>query len=185
MHYRRLFILTLFWVGLASTAVYASPLNDQLKAAGLTPATQIAAAPDIQLPDEHGKPVQLGDLRGNVVFINFWATWCPPCVHEMPMMDQLLKTRKDQAFRLLAVNMQESQNDVAQFMKKKDFQFPALVDSEGVATASYQVRGLPASYLIDCSGQLLGSVTGILLWTSPPTAALLDTLLKDKSCQSS
>jgi peroxiredoxin len=154
-----------------------------LQAAGLKAVEPSGTAPDFELSDHHGKKVRLHDLRGKVVFLNFWATWCPPCIHEMPMMQQLLDSRKQQAFALLALNLQESQEDVAQFMKKKGLQFPALLDSEGRTAASYKVRGLPASYLIDCSGNLLGAVTGILQWTSEATQTLLDTLLKDKACR--
>jgi peroxiredoxin len=175
--------LALMGGGFTGTAARATPHDALLQAAGLSAVEPSGMAPDFELSDHQGKRVRLHDLRGKVVFVNFWATWCPPCIHEMPMMQQLLDSRKQQAFALLALNLQESQEDVAQFMKKKGLQFPALLDSEGRTAASYKVRGLPASYLIDCSGHLLGSVTGVLAWTREATQTLLDTLLKDNACQ--
>ena len=175
--------LALSWGEFTGSAVYATPHDALLQAAGLSAVEPSGTAPDFELSDHHGNKVRLHDLRGKVVLLNFWATWCPPCIHEMPMMQQLLNSRQQQPFALFALNLQESQEDVAQFMTQKDFQFPALLDSEGRAAASYKVRGLPASYLIDCSGNLLGSVTGVWQWTSEATQTLLDTLLKDKACQ--
>lgn len=175
--------LALLWGGFTGTAVHATPHDALLQAAGLNAVESSGTAPDFELSDHHGKRVRLRDLRGKVVFLNFWATWCPPCIHEMPMMQHLLNSRKQQPFALLALNLQESREDVTQFMQQKDFHFPALLDSEGRTAASYKVRGLPASYLIDCSGNLLGAVTGILQWTSEATQTLLDTLLKDKACR--
>jgi len=175
--------LALIWGELTGTAVHATPHDALLQAAGLSAVEPSGTAPDFELSDHHGKKIRLHALRGKVVLLNFWATWCPPCIHEMPMMQQLLNSRKQQPFALFALNLQESQEDVAQFMTQKDFQFPALLDSEGRTAARYKVRGLPTSYLIDCSGNLLGSVTGVLQWTSEATQTLLDTLLKDKACQ--
>jgi peroxiredoxin len=175
--------LALIWGGGIGTAAHAEPHDALLQAAGLSAVEPSSIAPDFELPDHHGKKIRLRDLRGKVVFINFWATWCPPCIHEMPMMEQLLNSRQQKPFALLALNLQEGQEDVAQFMKQKGFQFPALLDSEGRTAASYKVRGLPASYLIDCGGNLLGSVTGVLQWTSAATQTLLDSLLKDKACE--
>jgi peroxiredoxin len=175
--------LALIWGEFTGSAVHATPHDALLQAAGLSAVEPSGTAPDFELSDHHGNKVRLHDLRGKVVLLNFWATWCPPCIHEMPMMQQLLNSRQQQPFALFALNLQESQEDVAQFMTQKDFQFPALLDSEGRAAASYKVRGLPASYLIDCSGNLLGSVTGVWQWTSEATQTLLDTLLKDKACQ--
>ena len=110
-------------------------------------------------------------------------TASPTC--EMPMMDQLYQSRAKQPFTLLAINMQESAEDVTAFMTKKGFRFSALLDLEGKTMMQYKVLGLPSSYLIDCSGNLLGSVTGVLQWTSDATKTLLDTLLQDKACQAS
>lgn len=175
--------LALIGGGFSGTAAYAAPHDALLQAAGLSAVEPSGPAPDFELSDHHGKKIRLYDLRGKVVFINFWATWCPPCIHEMPMMQQLLNSRKQHSFVLLALNLQESREDVAQFIQQKGFQFPALLDSEGRTAASYKVRGLPASYLIDCSGNLLGAVTGVLQWTSAATQSLLDALLKDNACQ--
>ncbi len=153
--------------------VHAAPHGPLLQAAGLSAAETPTAAPGFELVDHQGQTIRLQNHRGKVIFVNFWATWCPPCIYEMPLMDQLYQSRQLQPFTLWAVNMQESREDVTQFMKKKGFHFPALLDQDGVATAAYKVRGLPASYLIDCAGNLIGHVVGIFQWTNDATKTLV------------
>jgi thiol-disulfide isomerase/thioredoxin len=174
--------LVLFWTGGINYAATAPPV-DLLQAAGLSPADPPKTAPPLELIDSEGNPVRLQAHRGKVILINFWATWCPPCIHEMPMMEALYIARKDQAFSIWAINMSESQKDVAHFMAQKGFHFPVMLDLEGTATSSYAVQGLPSTYLIDCAGNLLGHVIGILEWTSDATRDLLDALLSDAACQ--
>jgi peroxiredoxin len=181
MHGLILLSLLFFSSGGFSHATAAPPI-DLLKAAGFSPAASLGAAPPLDLVDSEGNPVRLQDYRGHVILVNFWATWCPPCIHEMPMMEALYTARKDQAFSIWAVNMQESQEDVARFIAKQGFHFPVMLDLEGTATASYGVRGLPSTYLIDCRGNLLGHIVGILQWMSHATRDLLDALRNDAAC---
>lgn len=176
--------LLFFWTGSSHMALAAIPV-DLLQAAGLMPATSPQAAPPLKLSDVEGNPVRLQAHLGKVIMLNFWASWCPPCIYEMPMMEELYLSRKDQAFSIWAVNMQESQEDVAAFMATKGFRFPVMLDLEGTASSSFAIQGLPSTYLIDCSGKLLGHVIGILEWTSEPMRNLLDTLLSDASCRQS
>ncbi len=180
------FLCTLFTVcfglSLMSHAAAAMPHRERLEAAGLSVVEPTAAAPLFTLNDHQGQPFRMQDLRGKVVLMNFWATWCPPCIHEMPMMDQLYRSAKDLPFTLLALNMQESQEDVSAFLQKRDFQFPVLLDQEGAVVASYKVRGLPSTFLIDCAGNLIGSVTGVLKWIDHPMHMLLEALYKDPAC---
>lgn len=177
-----LLCLVCLWHSGVPAATAALPV-DLLRAAGFSPAAQPQAAPPLELLDAAGNPVRLQAHRGKVILINFWATWCPPCIHEMPMMDALYRSRRDQSFDIWAVNMRERQKDVADFMAQKDFRFPVMLDLEGTAVSRYDIRGLPSTYLIDCTGNLLGHVIGILPWTSDPTRDLLDALLSDAACQ--
>ena len=169
--------------GLVASPVQAGPDAALLKAAGLSAVS--VPAPDFELKTHQGKPFLMKDQKGKVVFVNFWATWCPPCIHEMPVMETLYLELKDRPFTILALNMQEAEEDVARFMAKKGFKFPVLLDTEGEVAGSYKVRGLPSTYLIDCAGQLVGSVTGVLQWTHDATYALLEKMMSDKACQAS
>ena len=179
----RLILLSLICIWTSAThAASAASLVDLIQAAGLSPTTPPQMASPLKVIDTAGKPIHLQAHRGKVIMINFWATWCPPCVYEMPMMEALYISRQDQAFSIWAVNMQESQQDVAEFMAKKGFRFPVMIDPTGNALSAYAVQGLPATYLIDCTGNLLGQVTGILEWTSDATRSLLDTLISDAAC---
>ncbi len=176
------FLLVCLGLSLIGHTAAAMPHTALIEAAGLSVVEPTAATPLFTLNDHQGKPFKIQDQRGKVVLMNFWATWCPPCIHEMPTMDQLYRSAKDRPFNLLAVNMQETQEDVSAFLKKRDFQFAVLLDVEGAVVGSYQVRGLPSTFLIDCSGNLIGSVTGVLKWTDPPMYALLDALYQDPAC---
>lgn len=180
----RLILLSLvfFWTGGIDDAASAPPV-DLIQAAGLMPAAPPQPAPPLDLFDFEGNPIRLQAHRGKVIMINFWATWCPPCIHEMPMMEALYASRQDQAFSIWAVNLRESQKDVADFMAQKGFSFPVMLDLKGTAVSHYAIPGLPSTYLIDCTGNLVGHVIGILQWTSDATRNLLDALLNDAACQ--
>ncbi|GIX49707.1 MAG: hypothetical protein KatS3mg131_3918 [Candidatus Tectimicrobiota bacterium] len=168
---------------LGSRLALADPLAAQLRAAGLTPVSPPAAAADFDLPDTQGRRWRLAAQRGRVVFLNFWATWCPPCVHEMPTMEALYQALRQRPFVLLAVNMQEDRARVAAFMAEHRLHFPALLDAQGRVSDLYRVRGLPTTYLLDCGGHVVGHAVGPRPWGTPAVHALLATLLADPRCQ--
>ena len=183
--YRILYILIIVCVGSHMTGhkATAMPHRALIEAAGFSVVEPAKTAPAFTLNDHQGKPLSIQDQRGKVLLINFWATWCPPCIHEMPLMDQLFLSMKGQPFSLWALNVQEAQDDVVNFLQSRDFHFPVLLDAEGKAIGSYQVKGLPSSYLVDCSGNLIGAITGVLAWTDQAMHTLLEALLKDTACQ--
>ncbi len=176
-------ILVGFALVLNSSPATATPLDALLRAAGLSAVSEPVNDADFQLPDATGRLHRLHDQRGHVVFLNFWATWCPPCVHEMPMMEQLRQTLSQEPFVVWAVNMQERQAQVARFMSENRLHFPALLDADGAVSARYQVRGLPTTYLIDCTGHVAGWVVGPREWTNDATRTLLAALLNDATCR--
>ena len=122
----------------------------------------------------------LTELRGKVVFLNFWATWCPPCRVEMPSMERLYKEFKDQGLAMLAVDLQESAKEVARFMKEFRLSFPALLDTDGRVASLYKVQGLPTSILIDRSGRVTGVALGPRDWSRSEGKALISSLLDRK-----
>lgn len=109
-------------------------------------------APDFTLRDLSGTPVNLAELRGQVVLINVWATWCPPCRAEMPMIQAAYEQYAPAGFTVLAVNQREAQATVAAYMQADGYSFPALLDDDGAVSALYQVRVLPSSFFVDRNG---------------------------------
>jgi peroxiredoxin len=135
------------------------------------------AAPDLELPDLTGQPVRLGDLRGRVVLLNFWATWCAPCREEMPALETLAGELGPRGLAVVGVNFKEPKPEVQAFMRDHRLGFPTLLDADGRVAQRYQVFGLPATFVVDRRGMLVGSVLGIRDWVSPGARAYLGRLL--------
>jgi peroxiredoxin len=124
-------------------------------------------APNFTLPDLDGKMVSLADHRGQVVLLNIWATWCAPCVAEMPSMEKLHRELKDEKFVILAVSVDESGADaVRPFMKKHRLSFPALIDNAGTLKSLYRTTGVPESFIIDKGGNIIEKVIGPRDWAA-------------------
>ncbi|WP_245860639.1 peroxiredoxin family protein [Candidatus Chloroploca asiatica] len=119
-------------------------------------------APDFTLLDLTGQPVQLADLRGQVVLINIWATWCPPCRAEMPMIQASYEQYRDQGFTVLAVNSREDAATVAGYMEASGLTFPALLDLDGTVSNAYQARVMPSSFFVDRAGVIRAVYRGPL-----------------------
>ena len=109
-------------------------------------------APDLALPQLDGTPRTLRDLRGQVVLINVWATWCPPCRAEMPAIQQAYTAYRDRGFIVLAVNQREDATAIRPFLEQHGLTFPILMDSDGQASATYQASALPSSFFVDRRG---------------------------------
>jgi peroxiredoxin len=109
--------------------------------------------------------MSLSDLRGKVVLLNFWATWCPPCTGEMPDLNDLHRRYgSEKNFVVVGVNLEERPEEVAAFTRRKNIEFPLLLDRTGQVTRQdYQVRTLPASVIIDRQGRIRDSWSGPLL----------------------
>lgn len=123
-------------------------------------------APAIALDTPDGRRVSLGDLRGQVVLVNVWATWCPPCRAEMPAIQAAQDQYRDQGFVVLAVNMRESAEDVRAFITERGLTFETLLDSDGQVSAAYQARVVPSSFFVDRRGVVRTVYRGPL----PPSA---------------
>lgn len=125
-------------------------------------------APDFTLPGLDGQMVRLADFRGKVVLLNIWATWCPPCVEEMPSMEALYQKLKAEGFEILAVSVDVSgAQAVRPFMEKHRLNFPALTDTDGTVKSLYQTTGVPESFIIDKDGTIVEKIIGPRDWTSP------------------
>jgi peroxiredoxin len=138
-----------------------------------------AVAPDFTLPDLEGKMVSLSDYKGRVVLLNIWATWCPPCVEEMPSMEKLYREMKDEGFEILAVSIDTSgAKAVLPFMEKHKLSFPALTDSEGATKLLYHTTGVPESFLIDKDGVIAEKIIGPRDWANPGAIEFIRTLIQ-------
>jgi peroxiredoxin len=136
-------------------------------------------APDFSFPDLNGRNLRLSDHRGKVVLLNIWATWCPPCVYEMPSMEKLYREFKGENFEILAVSIDAGGGDiVAPFMKKHQLTFPALLDPEGTIKTLYGVTGVPESYIVDKQGILIEKIIGGRDWATPETFRFFEQLIK-------
>jgi thiol-disulfide isomerase/thioredoxin len=115
---------------------------------------------DFKLKDLNGKEVSLSDYKGKKVFLNFWASWCPPCKAEMPEMEKLYQETKDSDLVILAVNLSEDKSTVQNFIKNNKYTFSVLLDSDNAAAMKYQVVSIPTSYFIDKEGNVVAKHIG-------------------------
>lgn len=113
-----------------------------------------------------GGEVSLSDYRGSVVFLNFWATWCPPCREEMPSMQALYDELADEGLEILAVNVLEDEATAAVFIDEQGFTYPVLMDRNGRVMLRYGVRAYPTTYLIDRDGFVIGVRPGFHDWAT-------------------
>ena len=109
-------------------------------------------APDFTLESRSGENLRLEDHRGEVVMLNFWASWCGPCRQEMPLMDELYSQYKDLGFTILAVNVDENREEAHRFLDKVPVNYPILYDPEGSVSELYEVQAMPTTVMIDRDG---------------------------------
>ena len=109
-------------------------------------------APDFTLSDLDGNPLRLSNLRGKVVFLNFWATWCPPCRAEMPDIEALYQDYQAKDVAIIGVDILESVNMVRQFADQGGYHWTFVIDTTGEVANNYRVTVIPSSYFIDREG---------------------------------
>lgn len=135
------------------------------------------AAPPIDLLTPEGAPLSLKQLRGKVVLVNFWATWCAPCIAEMPSLQRLRDQLEAEGFEVLAVNYQEGPARINDFLQKMNLTLPVVRDTDGSVARSWGARILPANYLVDRNGNLRHFMSGAADWTSPALVSTIRALL--------
>ena len=147
-----------------------------------TPFKPRIAAPAMKLKDMDGQTVELARLRGKVVIVNFWATWCPPCRREFPSMERLRLKMAGKPVVILGVNEGESVDIIDQFNSTLDLQpqFPILLDLDGEAMRPWPVRGLPTTFFIDKQGRLAYKAIGGREFDHPEMLRLIESMLAEQ-----
>jgi len=132
-------------------------------------------APDFTVRDLSGRETHLADLKGTVVLVNFWATWCPPCREEVPSLAALCRLMSGKPFRLLAISIDEGgRNAVEAFFRQSGNELPAYLDTNGVIARIYGITGVPETFVIDRNGVIIKKVVGPLEWNAPDMVRFLN-----------
>ena len=135
------------------------------------------AVPDLAGTDLQGQVWRLADLRGKAVLINFWASWCAPCLAEMPSLQSLTQVYGPQKLVVLAVNFKQSASSVRQHVQRTKLDLPVLLDPTGAIAREWGANVFPTTVLVAANGQVRGLVRGEMDWTSLQAAKLIKPLL--------
>jgi peroxiredoxin len=146
----------------------------------IAPEMRSAQGTEFTLPDLAGKPMRIDDFKGNVVLLNFFATWCGPCREEMPTIQELFQAYQSKGLVVVAVSSDaQGAEIVTPFVKEHRLTFPVLVNPDSSVLRQYNVRGIPTVYLLDRKGRIAGLFVGGADWNSKPARDLIDQLLRE------
>lgn len=135
-------------------------------------------APEFSLQNLHGDSVRLEQFRGDYILLNFWATWCPPCVKEMPSMEQLRQNYKDKGIQVVAISLdKEPREKVAAFVARLKLTFPILLDPDGIVSKPYGATELPSTFILNPDGQVIAAAKGERDWYGEEAISYFDELL--------
>lgn len=136
--------------------------NSLTKPIGINPNAIKTKAIDFKLKDLDGKELSLSDLKGKKVFLNFWATWCPPCKAEMPEIEKLYAETKDTDLVIVAIEIGEPLSTVKSFIDSNKYSFKVLLDSDQSVASKYNIASIPTSYFIDANGNIISQNVGAM-----------------------
>ncbi|HSH30074.1 MAG TPA: TlpA disulfide reductase family protein [Thiohalobacter sp.] len=136
--------------------------------------------PGFTLQDLEGNPHSLEDYRGKVVMVNFWATYCPPCIEEIPSMQRLNNKLGEEKFAILAVNMAEPRGEIEAFLDKHAIEigFPVLLDPDGAVLSQWMITAVPTTFILDPEGRIRYGLFGGLEWDKPEIVDTLSELMR-------
>lgn len=162
-------------IAMAVLLLAASASRNEL----LTEVINSPVADDFTLMNTQGQNVSLSDYRGKFVLLNFWATWCPPCVKEMPALSDLHNTLKlpDGGLHVVAIHVGPALATVNQFLQDRPVSFDVLIDSD-MSLAAWEVAGLPTTFLISPSGKIIHKAVGEREWNAPAMQDLLKKIMQ-------
>ena len=171
--------LIVLGIPLGPPALSAAPAPDLLKALDLAGYSPGEKPPEFSARTLEGRTVSLAGLRGRVVLLNFWATWCLPCKEEMPVFEQLHREFAAQGLTVLGVNVREETPAIRGYAKELGLTFPLVPDPKGKVQVMYGVIGLPTTFLIGRDGRAVARAIGGREWGSAPARSLLQALLAE------
>lgn len=147
--------------------------------AGFRPYPGAPPPPELRLPDLQGRVHDLRDYRGRVVLVNFWASWCPPCVEELPSLNRFVRDYRPRGLEVLAVDVAEPREQLEAFLRRMPVEARILLDREGVTVRPWKVFGYPTNVLVDRMGRMRYLRYGGLDWDDPEVRAVVDGLLAE------
>lgn len=133
----------------------------------------------IQLPDTDGLMINKQDFTGKVTLVNFWATWCPPCIEEIPSLNRLKNKMSDQPFELISINYAEDNKTIKDFLREVNVEFPVLLDHDGDFANSLGIITYPSTFVIDTHGKIKYGVNAAIEWDSPELIEKLEALIHE------
>jgi thiol-disulfide isomerase/thioredoxin len=140
-------------------------------------ARDAAPAPELKANDQAGVPRTLADYHGKVVLLNFWASWCPPCLREMPSLERLRARMAGRPLAIVAISSAETPEEVGAYLSKMTLGFPILLDPDSDNTRHWKVFALPTTFLLDAEGQVRYVLTGPTEWDEGEALKLIESLL--------
>jgi len=158
----------------SSEIANAPPLSGWMK--NFTPTPDAGPAPQSPMAAQDGRALRLADFHGRLVLVNFWATWCAPCVREMPSLLRLHRARAGADFTVLAVSQDlKGWPAIRPFVARHALDgLPVAHDPKGALARAFGIRGIPTTVLLDRDGRILGRLAGIAEWDSPEVGMLID-----------
>lgn len=136
-------------------------------------------APELKARDLSGTPRTLADYRGKVVLLNFWASWCPPCLREMPSMERLRVKMAGRPLTIVALDSAETPEEVKAYLSRMKLGFPILLDPDGSNTQRWKVFMLPTTFLLDAEGRVRYVLTGPTEWDEGEALRVIESLLAE------
>jgi cytochrome c biogenesis protein CcmG/thiol:disulfide interchange protein DsbE len=137
--------------------------------------------PDIELVDNDHNTVKLSELRGSVLFINVWATWCGPCIEELPSIEELFRHFSgNPQFKFISILFKDNRQSAQGYMKENSYTFPVYINPDGSAVKKLRITGVPETFIIDKKGILRNKVIGPGEWNSPTVIEALERLIKEE-----
>lgn len=163
-------IILIIVIAVAAAAIFLTPEEKSYK----TIMSVGSPAPDFELRDSTGKLWKLSDLKGKVVFINFWATWCTTCKAEAPQKTTLFNAMQGKPFQMLGVLYRDSPDNLPSYYRQFNVSAPTLIDPDNEMAKLYGITGVPESFILDKEGILRERLIGPKEWSSPENMALIE-----------
>lgn len=140
-----------------------------------------SAVPEIELIDINQNKLNLSELKGSVVFVNFWATWCEPCIEELPSIEILFRRfSPDSRFKLITILFKDDRQKVLRYMKENGYTFPVYLNPDGLAAKKFGITGVPETFIFDKNGILRDKKIGPEQWDSPIIMRMLQSMIHEQ-----